>query len=138
LTLYDSAGRGTGSSRLSLNILLRSESRLGTELPDFFTMQLPNGGPTPCFPMIVIMDNGKMNTLGKIGYGAVMGHRNPLLCTVGRTVGRTVGHTAFYLFYRWNIAGEPPPYFRRRQLWYDLYLTGEDSTKRISYKTQLD
>jgi hypothetical protein len=130
LTLYDSAGRGTGSSRLSLNILLRSESRLGTELPDFFTMQLPNGGPTPCFPMIVIMDNGKMNTLGKIKYGAVMRHRNPLLCTMG--------HTAFYLFYRWNIAGEPPPYFRRRQLWYDLYLTGEGSAKRISYKTQLD
>jgi hypothetical protein len=108
LTLYDSAGRGTGSSRLSLNILLRSESRLGAELPDFFTMQLPNGGPTPCFPMIVIMDNGKMNTLGKIRYGAVMRHRNPLLCTMG--------HTACYLFYRWNIAGEPPPYFRRRQL----------------------
>jgi hypothetical protein len=53
--------------------------------------------------MIVIMDNGKMNTLGKIEYGAVMRHRNPLLCTMG--------HTAFYLFYRWNIAGEPPALF---------------------------
>jgi hypothetical protein len=72
--------------------LLRSESRLAAEFPDFFTIPLPGEGPTPCFPIIIIMDNGKMN---------------PLLCTMA--------HTAFYLFYRWNIAGETPPCFRQRQ-----------------------
>jgi len=51
--------------------------------------------------MIMIIDNGKMNLLGRLEYGAVMRHRNPLLCTMG--------YTAFYLFYRWNIAGENPP-----------------------------
>jgi hypothetical protein len=57
--------------------------------------------------MIMIMDNGKMNPLRRLEYGAVMRHRNPLLYTTA--------HTAFYLFYRWNIAGETPPWFRRRQ-----------------------
>jgi hypothetical protein len=85
---------------LAHNVLLRSESRLAAEFPDFFTISLPGEGPTPCFPMIMIMDNGKVNPLGRLEYGAVMRHRNPLLCTTA--------HTAFYLFYRWNIAGETP------------------------------
>jgi hypothetical protein len=56
--------------------------------------------------MIMIMGNGKMNPLGRLEYGAMMQHRNPLLCTIA--------YTAFYLFYRWNIAGETPPCFRQR------------------------
>jgi hypothetical protein len=39
----------------------------------------------------MIMDNGKMNPQGRLEYGAVMRHRNPLLCAMA--------HTAFYLFY---------------------------------------
>ena len=89
---------------LAHNLLLRSESRLAAELPDFFTISLPNEGPTACFPMIMIMDNGKMNLQGRLEYGAAMRHRNPLLCTMA--------HMAFYLFYRWNIAGEATPCFR--------------------------
>ena len=100
--------RTTTDFLLAHHLLLRSEDRLGAELPDFFTIPLPGEGPTPCFPMIMLMDNGKTNQLGRIEYGAAMRHRNPLLCTMG--------HMAFYLFYRWNITGEPPPCFRRRQL----------------------
>jgi hypothetical protein len=85
------------------NLLLRSESRLAIELPDLFTIPLPNEGPTPYFPMAMIMDNGKMNQQGRLEYGAVMRHCNPLLYTMV--------HTAFYLFYRWNIAGEAPHCF---------------------------
>src|SRR3954451_10289587 len=60
-----------------------------------------------------------------------MRHRNSLLCTMA--------HTALYLFYRWNIAGETPPCFRRRQQWYDRHLIkGEHTAKRMSYDTQLD
>ena len=88
---------------LAHNMLLRSESRLAAELPDLFTIQLPGEGPTPCPAMVMIMDNGKTNQMGRLEYGAVMRHRNPLLCTMAQT--------AFYLFYRWNIAGEPPPCF---------------------------
>jgi Centromere DNA-binding protein complex CBF3 subunit, domain 2 len=111
---------------LAHNVLLRSESRLAAEFPDFFTIPLPDEGPTPCFPMIMIMDNGKMNPLGRMEYGAVMRHRNPLLCTMA--------HTAFYLFYRWNIAGETPPCFRQRQQWYGLHLIkGEHAARRMAF-----
>jgi Centromere DNA-binding protein complex CBF3 subunit, domain 2 len=96
---------------LAHHVLLRSESRLAAEFPDFFTIPLPGEGATPCFPMIVIMDSGKMNPLGRLEYGAVMRHRNPLLCTMV--------HTAFYLYYRWNVASETPPCFRQCQQWYD-------------------
>jgi hypothetical protein len=62
----------------------------------------------PCFPMTMIMDNGKMNQHGRLEFEAVIRYRNPLLCTMT--------HAAFYLFYRRNIAGETPPCFRQRQL----------------------
>jgi len=81
--------------------------------------------------MIMIMDNGKMNPLGRLEYGAVMRHRNPLLCTMA--------HTAFYLFYWWNIAGVTPPCFRQRQQWYGLHLIkGEHAARQMAYDTQLD
>jgi hypothetical protein len=51
---------------LSHNLLLRSEMRLGAEPRDFFTIQLPNEEPTPCHAMIMVMDNGKMNALGRL------------------------------------------------------------------------
>ena len=49
---------------LSHNILLRGEFWHKAELPDFFSISLPNEGPTPYHAMILIMDNGKMNQLG--------------------------------------------------------------------------
>jgi len=67
---------------LAHNMLLRSESCLAAELPDLFTIQLPGEGPTPCPAMVMIMDNGKTNQMGRLEYGAVMRHRNPLLCTM--------------------------------------------------------
>ncbi|EDN02388.1 predicted protein [Histoplasma mississippiense (nom. inval.)] len=57
--------------------------------------QLSNEGLTPCWPMILITDNGKINQLRRLKYAAVMRYKNPLLCTIS--------HLAFYLFYRWNI-----------------------------------
>jgi hypothetical protein len=77
---------------LAHHLLLQSEDRLSAELPDFFTIPLPGEGPTPCFPMIMLMDNGKTNQLGHIEYSTAIRHRNLLLCTMG--------HMAFYLFYQ--------------------------------------
>ena len=65
------------------NMLLRGESRRQLQFPDMFTLSLPNEGPTTCWPMILILDNGKTNKLGKLEYIAVMRHRDPLLCTMG-------------------------------------------------------
>lgn len=116
---------------LGHSMLLRGENRLGAQLPDFFSLELPNEGPTPCHAMLMIMDNGKMNQHGRIEYGGVMRHRNPLLCTMG--------HMAFYLFYRWNITGEKPPSFRRRELWYNIHLLkGVLAEKQMTYDTLLD
>src|SRR5271155_4953868 len=39
----------------------------------------------PCFPMVMIIDNSRMNLLGRLEYGAGMRHRNPLLCTMAYT-----------------------------------------------------
>ncbi len=113
------------------SMLLRGENRLAAELLDFFSLELPNEGPTPCHAMIMIMDNGKMNQQGRIEYAGVIRHRNPLLCTMG--------HTAFYLFYRWNITSEQPPSFRRRELWYNNHLLkGLYPDKQMAYDTLLD
>lgn len=115
---------------LSHSMLLRGETRRGAEFADFFTIPLTNEGPTPCNPMILIMDNGKMNQFGRLEYGAVVRHRDPLLCTLS--------HTAFYLFYRWAVMKEPVPCFQQRQQWYGLrFLKGEQGKKALSYETQL-
>src|SRR5215469_12364220 len=77
------------------------------------------------------MDNGKTNQLGRLEYGAVMRHRNPLLCIMA--------HTAFYLFYRWNIICEPSPCFHQRQQWYNIHLIkGEHAERQMAYDTQLE
>ena len=44
------------------NMLLRGESRRQLEFPDMFSLCLPDEGPTPCRPMILILDNGNSKT----------------------------------------------------------------------------
>lgn len=115
---------------LSHNMLLRSEARRKAEHPDLFTLSLPNEGPTACHAMILVLDNGKTNQFGRLEYGAVFRHRNPLLCTMS--------HLAYYLFFRWNILKEPPPKFQQRQQWYNLkLLQGEKKENPMAYETQL-
>ncbi|EDN08097.1 predicted protein [Histoplasma mississippiense (nom. inval.)] len=110
---------------------------------------LSNEGPTPCWPMILITDNGKTNQLGQLKYAAVMRHKNPLLCTIS--------HLAFYLFYRWNISSyeqwqglnhrlrattffleppSPPPKQLEAAIWpwVDVWLDRFDSYERLSQK----
>jgi hypothetical protein len=114
----------------SHNMLLRGESRRQLQFPDLFTLSLPNEGPTPCWPMIMIMNNGKTNQFGRLEYMGVIRHQDPLLCTMSQA--------AFYLFYRWQIVHEPPPQFQNRQQWYDFhFFKGRDREKPISYEIQL-
>ena len=76
------------------SMLLRGESRRMAELPDLFTIRLPHAGTTPCWAMLLIMDNGKTNHFGKLQYGTVVRNKDPYLCLMGQL--------AFYLFYRWK------------------------------------
>jgi hypothetical protein len=78
-------------------MLLRGESRWQFQFPDLFTISLPNEGPTPCWPIVMIMNNGKTNQLCRLQYIGVMRQQDPLLCTMSQA--------AFYLFYRWHIVG---------------------------------
>ena len=111
-------------------MLLRGETRRNVQLADLFLLPLENEGPTPCNAMVMIIDNGKTNQFGRIEYGAVARHREPLLCTLSQL--------AFYLFYRWNCVREPPPCFQRRQEWYNTHvLLGLKPESPLSYEVQL-
>jgi len=59
---------------LSHSMLLRGESRRNAELPDLFAIEMKNEGATPCWAMLLIMDNGKTNQFGKIQYGVAVRH----------------------------------------------------------------
>lgn len=111
-------------------MLLRGESRRLLEMPDLFTIPLSNEGPTPCWPIIIIMNNRKTNQFGWLEYMGVMRHQDPLLCIISQT--------AFYLFFRWQIVQEPVPQFQNRQRWYDFHLLkGRDAKKPLLYEIQL-
>jgi hypothetical protein len=49
--------------------MLPRESRRIAELLDLFTIEMRNEGATPCWAMLLIMDNGKTNQFGKLQYG---------------------------------------------------------------------
>src|SRR4029077_5479213 len=69
------------------NMLLCGESRQQAEIFTLATTPagaLPNPGPTPCWPMILLIDNGKTNQYGRAEYMGVMQNRDPLLCTMSR------------------------------------------------------
>lgn len=115
---------------LAHTLLLRGEVRRKVQMADLFTLTLDNEGPTPCHAMVVLIDNGKTNQDGRREYGTAVRHKNPLLCTMA-----SIG---FYFFMRWNIMGETPPNFQRRELWYDLLvIKGQSNVKPIAYETQL-
>src|SRR5205823_3296050 len=63
-----------------------------------------------------------------------MRHKDPLLCPLGAL--------SQYLFWRWQVDGEPAPDFRTRSSWYDLKLLfgkdKEDRTKTLSYTAQYE
>ena len=78
---------------LAHNMLLRSETRRDVQLPDLFSLQLHNEGPSPCTAVVMLINQGKRNQFGKMEYGCVVRHRDARICTVA--------HLAAYLVYRW-------------------------------------
>jgi Centromere DNA-binding protein complex CBF3 subunit, domain 2 len=96
--LAESFLRPAADFLINHNMLLCGESRQQAEIFTLATTPagaLPNQGPTPCWPMILLIDNGKTNQYGRAEYMGVMQHRDPLLCTMSQL--------AFYLFCCWNI-----------------------------------
>jgi hypothetical protein len=71
-----------------------------------------------------------MNKTARKEFMGSLRHKDPLFCTQGAL--------AQLFFWRWHIAGEAPPSFRRRQDWYRIkVLVGRDREQELSYPTQL-
>ena len=111
--------------------LLRGENRRKMELADLSLLDYPPiEGPTQCGCLVSLLQDGKTNKTAKKEFMGSLRHKDPLLCTQGAL--------AQLFFWRWHIAGEPPPSFRRRQDWYRIkLLVGHDYQEELSYNTQL-
>ncbi|KAH7461576.1 hypothetical protein FOMA001_g19032 [Fusarium oxysporum f. sp. matthiolae] len=111
--------------------LLRGENRRKMELADLSLLDYPSSeGPTPCGCLVTLLRDGKLNKTAKKEFMGALRHKDPLLCTQGAL--------AQLFFWRWHVAGEPSPSFRRRQDWYRIkVLVGRDREQELSYPTQL-
>ena len=97
------------------SMMLRSESTRRAELADLCCLDLENEG-TSCTAVVMHITRGK--TIDKVDeattrrthYHGFIRHKEALLCPVGAL--------AFWLFYRWEIFGEPTPDFSNRSSWY--------------------
>ncbi|KNB04687.1 hypothetical protein FOXG_06734 [Fusarium oxysporum f. sp. lycopersici 4287] len=111
--------------------LLRGENRRKMELADLSLLDYPSSeGPTPCGCLVTLLQDGKLNKTAKKEFMGALRHKDPLFCTQGAL--------AQLFFWRWHVAGEPSPSFRRRQDWYRIkVLVGRDREQELSYPTQL-
>jgi hypothetical protein len=111
--------------------LLRGENRRKMELADLSLLDYPpSKGPTPCSCLVSLLQDGKINQTAKKEFIGALRHKDPLFCTQGAL--------AQLFFWRWHVAGEAPPSFRRRSDWYRIkVLVGQDREQELSYPTQL-
>ncbi|KAH7471459.1 hypothetical protein FOMA001_g13568 [Fusarium oxysporum f. sp. matthiolae] len=111
--------------------LLRGENRRKMELADLSLLDYPSSeGPTPCGCLVTLLRDGKLNKTAKKEFMGALRHKDPLFCMQGAL--------AQLFFWRWHVAGEPSPSFRRRQDWYRIkVLVGRDREQELSYPTQL-
>lgn len=117
---------------LSHYALMRGESARRMELPDLHSIQLENEGYTSCRALVMVMRQGKTNQVGRIEVGACLRNKSAQICPHGLL--------GFYLFWRWQVEGEPFPDFKSSETWYPVKLlkTGKDPTKEMSYKVHRD
>jgi hypothetical protein len=111
--------------------LLRGENRRKMELADLSLLDYPPAeGPTPCGCLVSLLQDGKLNKTARKEFMGALRHKDPLFCTQGAL--------AQLFFWRWHVAGEAPPSFRRRKDWYRIkVLVGRDREQELSYPTQL-
>jgi hypothetical protein len=110
-------------------LMARGETMRKIQLPDLFSMELAHESPSQCIATVVIMDQGKMNQVGRIEYEGLIRHREVQLCPVGAL--------EMYLFWRFQQHGEAFPDMRHRQGCYDVHvINGKCREKEISYTTQ--
>jgi hypothetical protein len=97
---------------LSENGLLRGENVWDLQLPDFFSVEMEEEGPTDCTAMVILKGRGKTNQYSKPCFSGYYCHSDVTLCSVSCI--------AFYLFLRYHILEEPFPDFSTSPGWYDI------------------
>lgn len=114
---------------MSHSMLMRSETALGTQFADLFSMDLDDQGVSECIALVATITFGKTNQDGKIQYGSALRSRNVELCPIGAL--------ALHLFTRFHYESEPFPDFSQRSNWYNTFLfNNKGSDLPVSYDEQ--
>lgn len=114
---------------LSHAMLSRSQTVLGMQFADLFSIEVENQGVTRCLSLVATITFGKTNQHGKIEYGSSVRHRHIEVCPVGTL--------ALNFFSRFHFENEPFPDFSSRSNWYETcVIKGESPFKPIEYTTQ--
>lgn len=110
-------------------MLCRSETTLGMQFADMFSILIENQGVSECISLVSTITFGKTNQHGKIEYGSSVRHRQVEVCSVGAL--------AVNLFSRFHFENEAFPDFTTRSAWYDTFvIKGETPFIPLSYDTQ--
>ncbi|KAF2185909.1 hypothetical protein K469DRAFT_707585 [Zopfia rhizophila CBS 207.26] len=107
-------------------MLLQSESRLEAEFLDFFTVLLPDKGLMPYYLMIMIMDNGKTNSLERLKYGVANAKHAEL---------KGINKGQIRRARRWNndalincyLIYLPQPFINKSLAWFNSYADSKDN-----------
>lgn len=114
---------------LSHSMLCRSQTALGLQFADLFSLTIDNQGVSECVSLVATITFGKTNQHGKIEYGSSVRHKEVELCSIGAL--------ALYLFTRFHYENEDFPDFTERKNWYEIAVfKGDDPKTPISYKAQ--
>ncbi|KAG1634730.1 hypothetical protein G6F44_010014 [Rhizopus delemar] len=106
---------------LSHAMLCRSQTTLGMEFADLFSLEVENQGLTECIALVATIAHGKTKQHGKIEYGSSLRHRDVEVCSIGAL--------ALYLFSRFH--------FEKRENWYKTgVFKGDSPFKFNQYKAQ--
>ncbi|KAF4144844.1 Centromere DNA-binding protein complex CBF3 subunit domain-containing protein [Phytophthora infestans] len=87
-------------------LMARGETTRKLHLPDLFSMELTNEGPTKCVAAFAVMDQGKVNQFGRIENDGCIRYRDIILCPIGAL--------DIYLFWRFQVAENTFPDMRVR------------------------
>lgn len=114
---------------LSHSMLCRSQTTLGMQFSDLFSLKIENQGVTECVSLVATITFGKTNQHGKIEYGSTLRHRQVEVCSIGAL--------ATNLFSRFHYENEPFPDFTSRDRWYEICVVkGDDPSTPVHYSTQ--
>ncbi|CAO3692404.1 unnamed protein product [Rhizopus microsporus] len=110
-------------------MLCRSQTALGMQFADLFSLVLESQGVSECIALIATIIFGKTNQHCKIEYGSSVRHHDVEVCSVGAL--------AMNLFSRFHFENEPFPDFTRRENWYEtMIFKGDDRFTPITYRAQ--